>query len=89
MKRIIETETKQELEVYLDQQLFIFCGIYHYTGTLIAINDNFLILKNPYIVYETGAWQNKSWNDCQKLPTNELCIRLNSIESYFITKVIP
>lgn len=89
MKKIIEIDTRQELEEYLGKQLFVFCGTYFYTGKLIAINDNFLILKDPHIVYETGEWGNKSWNDCQKLPTSELCIRLNSMEAYFVTTIIP
>lgn len=89
MKRIVELDTKSELDKCLDEQLFVFANNYHYTGKLIAINNNFIILQDPYIVYSTGDWDNKQWSDCQKLPTKELHIMLSAVESYFITKVEP
>lgn len=47
---------------------------------------NFNLLQDPYIVYETGAWDKKDWTDAQKLPKSEIYIMLHSIESFGIMK---
>lgn len=83
MKKLVTvTEVEGEgLVALLGQQVIIFCMNYIYTGTLSGVNTNDIMLENAAIVYETGAFDKKSFMDAQKLPF-PLYIRTNSIESY-------
>lgn len=86
MKKLVTvTEVDGEgLVALLGQQVLIFCMNYIYTGKLTGVNTHDLILSNPKIVYETGAFDKKTFTDAQSLP-NDLYIRINSIESYSVT----
>jgi hypothetical protein len=86
MKKIVTvTEVDGEgLVGLLGKQVLIFCMNYIYTGTLSGVNNVDILLENPSIVYETGAFDSKKFGDAQKLPNN-LYIRTNSIESYHET----
>lgn len=86
MKRIIVQQSNEGLESLMGEKVTIFCTRYIYTGTLIGLNDNFCLLQDPYIVYETGDWAKKEWSDAQKLPKNEWYIMLHSIESFGVAK---
>lgn len=86
MKKLVTvTEVEGEgLLSLLGQNVLIFCMNYIYTGKLAGVNTNDIVLENPRIVYETGAFDKKSFIDAQALP-NDLYIRTNSIESYSVT----
>lgn len=86
MKRIIETTSNEGLEALLGEKVTLYCTRYIYTGKLAGVNSNFCLLEDPYIVYETGAFDNKEWADAQKLPKKEWFIMLHSIESFGIMK---
>ena len=81
----ITEETNEGFLALLGKTVTIFCMNYIYTGELIGVNDTQVKLKNPKIVYETGAFNTKDWKDAQSLP-NDLYIRLSAIESYGIVK---
>ena len=63
----------------------VFCANYIYTGELEGVNDECILLKNPSIVYETGAFAESKWKDAQRLP-NSLYIQKSAIESFGIVK---
>lgn len=86
MKRVIVQSTNEGLESLLGEKITLLCTRYIYCGVLIGINDNFCLLQDPSIVYETGAWDKKDWQDVQKLPNKEVYIMLQSIESFGIMK---
>jgi hypothetical protein len=69
----------------MDQTITIFCAVYIYTGELIGVQVDSVLLKNPKIVYETGAFETKDWKDAQALPHN-MYIMKSMIESYGIVK---
>lgn len=79
MRKIIEIENAG-YETLLGEQVLIFCMNYIYTGKLSGVNNDKLLLENPHIIYETGAFDSKKFGDAQKL-SDELFISLNSIES--------
>lgn len=83
MKKVIQvTEVDGEgLEALLDKQVMIFCLSYIYTGKLIGVNKTCILLENPKIVYETGAFDNKSFTDAQSLPF-QLYVQVSAIESF-------
>ncbi len=72
------------LVALLGQNVLIFCMNYIYTGKLVGVNTHDILLESPRIVYETGAFNVKSFGDAQALP-NALYIRTGSIESYSVT----
>lgn len=85
MKKIIIEDTKEGLEKLLGKRITLFCCRYIYTGNLIGINDICVLLSDCGIVYETGAFTDSNWKDCQKLP-NDWYISLQSVESFGLLK---
>jgi hypothetical protein len=85
MKKIVEEINGEGLEKLLGERVTLFCQIYIYTGKLIGVNDTCVLLQDAGIVYETGAFTDNSWKDCQKLP-NEWYVKRNAIESFGILK---
>ena len=69
----------------LGERVTLFCMNYIYTGSLAGVNDDDVKLDDPSIVYETGSFDNDSWEDAQKLPSS-LYVTKSSIESYTILK---
>lgn len=62
-------------------QVIVFAANYIYTGELVEITHDLVWLKEPSIVYETGAFSEKSWKDVQRMPVNMLRIERSAIES--------
>jgi hypothetical protein len=88
MKKIVEvTEVKSEgLEALLGQEVLLFCLNYIYTGTLAGVDHTFVLLQNPSIVYETGAYTEKGYADSQKLHTDKWYVQRSAIESFGVGK---
>lgn len=87
MKKIVSvTEVEGEgLEGLLGERVTLFCLNYIYTGKLTGVNKSCVLLTDASIVYETGAFTDKSWKDAQKLP-NDLYVQTGAIESFGIVK---
>lgn len=83
MKKVVQvTEVDGEgLIALLGKRVMIFCMNYIYTGELEGVNASCVLLKDPAIVYETGAFDSKTFGDAQKLPY-ALYVHTNSIESF-------
>lgn len=79
MKKLIEVP-EDGIESLLGKRITLFCMNYIYTGRLTGINDRFVLLDEPAIVYETGAFDSASWKDAQKLPRS-IFVMLNSVEA--------
>ena len=87
--KVIQTVTEvsgEGLEGLLGQTVTFFCAVYIYTGELVGVNSTCVKLKNPKIVYETGAFNEKSWKDAQALP-NEFYLMTSMIEGFGIVKI--
>lgn len=83
MKKIVTvTEVEGEgLVALLGKQVMLFCLNYIYTGTLSGVNTTCVLLEEPSIVYETGAFDVKTFKDAQKLPYS-LYVQTSAIESF-------
>lgn len=82
MKKIIEVNNNQvSMEDLLGETVTIFCCNYIYTGELLGVNDTYVELSNPKIVYETGCLTSKEWKDAQTLP-HSWSIMKSAIESW-------
>ncbi len=85
MKKLIEDVEEEGLVKLMGERITLFCANYIYTGKLIGVNDDFVLLSDCGIVYETGPFNDTKWKDYQKLP-NDHYIMKQSIESFGILK---
>ena len=87
MKKLVKVEEVESegLIGLMGQNVTLFCLNYIYTGLLVGVNDNFVKLENPKIVYETGELMDKKWKDAQPLP-NDWYVKTACIESFGILK---
>lgn len=85
MKKIVEEVSGEGLEKLLGERVTIFCAVYIYTGKLVGVNDDCVLLTDVSIVYETGAFDNKSWQDAQPLPY-DWYVQKSMIESFGVLK---
>lgn len=85
MKRIVEDDKQSGLEALLGERVTLFCCRFIYTGKLIGIDGTSALLTDCGIVYETGDFNVKEWQDYQKLP-NDWYIATQSIESFGLLK---
>ncbi len=83
MKKVVTvTEVEGEgFEALLDKQVIIFGMSWIYSGKLIGVNKTCILLENPKIVYETGAFNSKSFTTAEKLPF-QIYIQTATIESF-------
>ena len=86
MKKLIEIDETEGLQKLMGENVTLMCSSYFYTGKLVGVNDTCVLLKDPSIVYETGAWDKKDWADAQKLPSSELYVQTSHIESFGVLK---
>jgi len=86
IKVIEEAQGAVGLESLLGEEVLLICSAYFYTGKLTGVNDSFVQLDDPAIVYETGAWSNKSYADQQKLHTRRFFVQRQAIESFGVSK---
>ncbi len=83
MKKLVSVQevSGEGLEALMGETVTLFCLNYIYTGKLVGVNTTCVLLENPAIVYETGAFNTKDWKDAQKLP-NQLYVMTQAIESF-------
>lgn len=88
MEKVIEvTEAAGEgLESILGEKILLFCLNYIYTGKLVGVNEFFVQLEEPAIVYETGPFSELGYKDAQKLHTNVWYVQRGAIESFGLSK---
>ena len=88
MKKLVSVEEVEGegLVALLGERVTLFCMNYIYTGKLTGVNDSFVKLEDPSVVYETGAFGTASWKDAQSLPSGVWYVQLSAIESYGILK---
>ncbi len=88
MKKLVKVEEVEGegLMALMGQRITLMCMNYFYTGELVGVNETCVMLKNPSVVYETGAYTEPEWADAQKLPSDEYYVMINSIESFGVIK---
>jgi len=84
MKKIVEVEN-EGLMGLIGETVTLLCMSYFYTGKLEGVNETCVLLSDPKIIYETGAWDKKDWTDAQSLP-GPLYVQVSAIESFGILK---
>jgi len=87
MKKLVKVEEVEGegLMALMGERVTLYCQIYIYTGKLIGVNSDFVLLEDASVVYETGPYYTSNWQDAQKLP-NSWYVTKQSIESFGILK---
>jgi len=85
MRKLVEV-AGEGLESLLGELVTLFCVNYFYTGTLTGVNETCVLIADPKIIYETGAWTNATWKDAQSLCTDELFVQTSAIEAFGVLK---
>lgn len=85
MKRLVENVENEGFDKLLGETITLFCVNYIYTGKLIGVNKNYVLLQDPKIVYETGPFNKEGWTDAQSMP-NDIYIMLSAVESFGVIK---
>lgn len=70
------------LESLLGKQVLLFCLNYIYAGKLVGIDNGFLQLEKPSIVYETGKFSEPGYADVQLLHAPVWYVQRGAIESF-------
>ena len=85
MKKLVQVQEVdgEGLEGLLGEPVTLFCINYIYTGKLVGVNDKFVKLEKASVVYETGAFTDKSFKDAQPLP-RDLYVMQSAVESFTI-----
>jgi len=81
MKKIVEDVPGEGLMKLMGERVTLFCLNYIYTGTLSGVDVECVLLTDPAIVYETGAFTDPKWKDAQALP-HDLYVMKKCIESF-------
>jgi len=81
MKKIVQEVSGEGLDKLLGERITLFCANYIYVGTLSGVNDTCVLLTDAAIVYETGAFSDKTWKDVQSLP-HDWYVQRSFIESF-------
>ena len=86
MKKLVQEVENEGLIKLLGKKVTFFCLNYIYTGILIGVNETCVLLKNPAIIYETGAFTDSKYKDEQSMNVDEFYISMNCIESFGVLK---
>ena len=85
MKKLIEEVEGEGLVELIGQRVTLYCAIYIYSGKLVGVSDTFVKLTNAEIVYNTGSFTDKKWENAESLP-NDWYVQTAMIESFGILK---
>lgn len=87
MKKVVSVQevSNEGFEGMLGQRITVWCLNYIYTGDLMGVNAECILLQNAKVVYETGSFTDKAWKDAQDLP-HPCYIMKRCIESFMILK---
>ena len=88
MKKLVTTTEVEGagLMSLMGERVLLMCANYFYTGKLTGVNNDFVELEDPAIVYETGQWSAAKYEDVQKLHTKLFYVRIPAIEAFGVSK---
>lgn len=87
MKQLVKVEEVESegLMSLLDKRITLMCMNYFYTGKLVGVNEKYVKLSEASVVFDTGPFDTKTWQDAQKLP-NDWYVQMSAIESFGVLK---
>lgn len=84
MKKLVSVQEVEGagMESLLGERVLLLCANYFYTGKLVGVNTTCVELEDAAIVYETGRWDSKTFQDEQRLHTKTFFVQTAAIESF-------
>lgn len=88
MKKLVSVTEVEEsgMEGLLGERVLLLCANYFYTGKLVGINETCVELEDAAIVYETGMWTQKTYQNEQRLHVKTWYVQTAAIESFGVSK---
>ena len=88
MKKLVKVEEieGEGLTALMGQCVTLFCPNYIYAGTLVGVNEKFVLLEDAGIVFETGSFGEKEWKDFQPIPGKTWYVMTDAVESFGVLK---
>lgn len=77
----VEEAENEGLMALLGTPVILFCANYIYAGKLVGVNKTCVKLENPHLVFETGAFGDKTYKDAQKMG-DEHYVQIAAVESF-------
>lgn len=82
MLKVVEVSPEESgFRSLMGKNVFVMCNSYFYWGRLVGVNERFILLDHPHIVYETGGWSDSKFRDAQALGPHPLMVMTQAIES--------
>lgn len=85
MKKIIVEEQGEGLIKLLGEKVTLYCQTWIYSGKLIGVNEDCVLLTEVSIVYDAGRHDKKDWELAEALP-HDWYVMKSKIESFGIFK---
>jgi hypothetical protein len=88
MKKLVKVEEieGEGLLALMGQRVTLYCAVYIYSGKLIGVNDDCVLLEDPEIVYDTGKHETTKWADASSMPHEHWYVMKGAIESFGVFK---
>ena len=67
MKKLVEEVSGEGLESLLGENITVWCECYIYSGKLVGVNDDDILLEGASVVYETGVLSEAGFQDSQEI----------------------
>jgi hypothetical protein len=81
MQVLIEDQ-EEGLKKLIGKTVILLCANYFYTGKLVGVNSTAVKLQGMSIIYETGEWSAKKWENVQKVTDDYFYVSTGAIESF-------
>lgn len=88
MKKLVKVEEVEGegLLAFLGKEILIIASSYFYTGKLTGVNTDCILLEDASIVFETGSFSKKGYDNSEKLPGHKVYIQKALIEAFCESK---
>jgi hypothetical protein len=70
-----------QIEDLIGRYVAVWCGVYIYSGKLVSVDSEWIVLENAGVVYTTGPLLGASFTDFQPLPGEYWLVRSDAVES--------
>ena len=86
MKKLVIEDTNEGLLKLMGEVVTLYCASFIYSGKLIGVNDECVLLDDAVIVYDTGSHAKKEWELAEPMPHKTWYVMKAKIESFGVFK---
>lgn len=82
MRKIVEDVAGEGLDALLGKNVTLLCTNCFYTGKLIGVNKNGVLLENASVVSDTKSFSDPKWKNVESLGKKNWYVQKSAIESF-------